>query len=235
MSTPTILLVDESKVFLTIERQFLRTSRAEVLEARNAADALTLCRQQRPSLAYISYDLPDRCGAELCRELKGDPNLSRMPVVMVCDDKCPTQVESSRASGSDGVLLKPLDRLRFLEVGRSFLVGIREVRRTCLLTVGCEGTGKVFVTRGHDISSGGIFLAAGELLPQGSKVHLDIILARPGQNGARIGCEGIVAWHNLRDNPMKPSHPMGFGVSFTAMSVADSGLLSDFLLALEQP
>lgn len=234
MSLSCILLVEESKVFLTIERQFLRTSRAELLEARSAADALNLCRTQRPHLAYISYELPDRNGAELCRQLKQDSRLGSIPVVMICDEKHPEQVHKSREAGSDGILFKPLDRLRFLEVGRSFLVGIREVRRTCLVVVSCSNGDTSFVTRGHDISSGGIFLAAASLLPQGNKVHLDIVLARPGQDGPRIGCDGIVAWHNLRENPLKPSHPMGFGVSFTAMSVADSGILSDFLLTLER-
>lgn len=234
MSLSTILLVDESKVFLTIEKQFLRSSRAEVLEARSAADALVLCRDQRPQLAYISFDLPDQNGAELCRLLKQDPRLGSMPVVVVCDDKQPEQVTISRRAGSDGILLKPLERMRFLEVGRSFLVGIRELRRPCHFSVVCSIDGKSFPNRAHDISSGGIFLAARELLPQGTTVQLTITLARPGDTGPTIRCDGLVAWHNLRDNPMKPSHPMGFGVSFSAMSVADSGILSDYLLALER-
>ena len=233
MSLSTILLVDESKVFLTIEKQFLRTSRAELLEARTAAEALTLCREHRPHLAYISFDLPDRSGAELCRQIKLDPRLGTMPVVMVCDEKDVAQQTASRQAGSDGILCKPLDRLRFLEVGRSFLVGIREMRRPCQVSVCCSGGNKSFTTRGHDISSGGIFLAATDLLPQGEAVRLVVTLARPGSSGPTISCSGTVAWHNLREKPLKPNHPMGFGVSFTAMSVTDSGILSDFLLALE--
>lgn len=233
-ASSSILLVDESKIFLTIERQFLRTALATLHEARSAAEALALCQEKRPHLVYISYELPGQNGAEFCRALKQDPQLRRIPVIVICEEARPDQVAASEKAGCDGVLVKPLDRLRFLEVGRSFLVGIRELRRSCMVTARYRGKPGDFTTRGLDISSGGVFLASNEHPPLGEMLQLQIQLCRPGGDGPWIEAAGAVAWINERINPTKPSHPPGFGVRFTDMTVQASGALSDYLTAMER-
>lgn len=233
-ASSSILLVDESKIFLTIERQFLRTALATLHEARSTTEALAICREKRPHLVYVSYELPGQNGAELCRLLKQDPQLRRIPVVVICEESRPDQVAICQQAGCDGVLIKPLDRMRFLEVGRSFLVGIRELRRSCLMTVRYQGKSGNSTARGLDISSGGLFIDNGEHPPIGEMVQLQIQLCRPGGDGPWIEATGAVAWINERGNPTKPSHPQGFGVRFTDMTVQASGALSDYLAAMER-
>ena len=67
-------------------------------------------------------------------------------------------------AGCEGVLSKPLDRRRFLELGRSFLAGIRENRRLCLFRVRYRVGEKLFIGKGLDISGGGLFLESAEPL-----------------------------------------------------------------------
>ena len=234
MPTPdVILLVDDDRFFLTIEKQFLRTAPVAILEARSAAEAITLCRSQPPQLICMAYDLPGESGASACRALKADLKLRAIPVVMVCDSNASAAAEECRAAGCDGVLYKPLDRHRFLEVMRSFLAGIREVRRHCLIAVRFTAGGQPLTAKGLDISKGGIFLETSIPLPVGEPLELEIHLARAGEIGPWIQCHGSVAWVNRRDKLFKPTHPIGLGVKFTGIPAEASGPLVSFVRKLE--
>jgi CheY-like chemotaxis protein len=230
----TILLVDDSRFFLTIERQFLRSAPVALLEAQSAGQALALCRQSKPDLIYMAHDMPDQSGADCCRQLKADPQLRAIPVVLVCDGQRPEQLDLCRAAGCDAVLTKPLERRRFLEIGRSFLAGIRESRRPCLIRVRFQTAGKVCAAKGLDISHGGMFVESAELPAAGEFLQMEIQLCRPGETGPWIACTGMVAWLNSREQPLKPNHPVGFGVKFADLPVQSAAVLNGYLKALER-
>jgi Tfp pilus assembly protein PilZ len=145
---------------------------------------------------------------------------------MTCE---PGEENDCLLAGCDGVLLKPLDRHRFLEVGRSFLAGIRERRRSCVVSATVQSAILNFSARGLDISSGGIFLDTATKLPIGTAVHLNLHLARPHETGPHIDCQGVVAWHNLKENPQKPNHPVGLGIKFQALPTQTVSILNGFL------
>lgn len=231
-TTDTILLVEDDRFFLTIEKQFLRSAPVTVLEARTAEEALALCRAQKPQLVYLSYEIPGENGAVLCRRIKTDAQLRGTVVVMVCDAKRPEQTEQSRGAGCDGVVTKPLDRHRFLDVARSFLAGIREVRRSCLIRVRFKAQGQPLTAKGLDISRGGIFLETSVPLPAGEVLEMELQLSHFPDQGDWISCQGIVAWLNQRDKMFKPTHPVGLGIKFTGMPAESAGPLVQFLKAV---
>ena len=133
--------------------------------------------------ARVAYDLPDLDGAECCRRLKADPDLKTIPIVLVCNEHVTEHQERSRAAGSDAILTKPLDRTRFLEIDRSFLAGVREPRRHCLIRVRILLEDRVSAAKGLDISTGGLFVESGETLTPGTVVQLELPLCRPGEQG----------------------------------------------------
>jgi len=233
-TTATILLVDDSRFFLTIEKQFLRNTPATVLEAQNAEQLFELCRREKPDLIYLASDLPGTSGIECCRRLKSDPGSAAIPVILVCDEDRPEQLDACRQAGCEGVLIKPLDRRRFLELGRSFLAGIRESRRLYLFRVRYRAGEQRFAGKGLDISSGGLFLESPEPLPAGTLLQLDIQLSRPDQAGPWISCSGLVAWVNTRENPLKPNHPVGVGVKFTQVPEKSAAVLNGFLHSMDE-
>jgi CheY-like chemotaxis protein len=234
MTAPaTILLADDSRFFLTIERQFLRSVPVVILEAQSTVQVPALCRAQRPQLIYMACDMPGESGAECCRRLKADPLLQGIPVVLICDEKRPEQIEQSRRAGCDALLTKPLDRQRFLEIGRSLLAGIREPRRPCVIRLRYRLQDRLVTARGLDISRGGLFVESHELPAPGVTLQMEMQLSLPGEQGPWISGVGVVAWLNQRERPMKPNHPVGFGVKFTDLPMTSAGVLNGFLKVLE--
>lgn len=229
-SQAKILLVDESRFFLTIEKQFLRNIPVTLLETQGAAQAMAFCHAEKPQLIYLAQEITGMPGTQCCLKIKGDPALCHIPVIMICE---PGEEKECLLAGCDGVLLKPLDRHRFLEIGRSFLAGIRERRRSCLVSAKVQHDDKTFECRALDISSGGIFLDTASKLPVGSSVYLDIHLARPHETGPHIDCQGVVAWHNTKENPQKPNHPVGIGIKFHELTAQAGAVLNGFLRSFD--
>lgn len=231
---PTILIADQSPFFLNVYKSFLRQTGAVILEARNAEGAQEVIRQKKPDLVYMAYDLPDQTGADCCKSIKGSPALSSIPIILICDDETSPQLKESRAAGCDGVLIKPLLRTSFVDVGKILITGIREIRRPCRVIAHCMNNGADFTAQGLDISRGGIFLESVKSIDLNEKLQLRIQLCRPGEDGEWLECVGEVAWRNQKEKILKTSHPVGFGVRFLKISFTETERLHDYLKKLDR-
>lgn len=230
---PTILIVDESPFFLNVYKSFLRQSGAMILEAHNADGAKEVIRQKKPDLVYMAYDLPDQTGADCCKFIKNSPALSSIPIILICDDETSPQLKESRAARCDGVLVKPLVRTSFVDVGKILITGIREIRRPCRVIAHCINRETSFTAQGLDISRGGIFLESIEVIEPNEELQLRIQLCRPGDDGEWLECVGEAVWHNQKEKMLKPSHPVGFGVRFLKISFTETERLHRYLKKLD--
>ena len=210
-----VLIVDSSRFFRNIEKQFLAKTPVEVIEAGDMTTALRLCREERPSLVYVAAESGSESGVDFCRTVKSEKLLQGIPVILVCDGNNALEMDVCRKSGADGVLTKPIDRHKFLEIGRHHLPSIREPRRTCLFPITFSDSGKQSTGKCLDISTGGVFIETTEKPPVGRVLDLSFTL--PGQELDGGHCKGVVAWHNERPNPMKPNYPLGIGIRFAEL------------------
>ncbi|MDT8441492.1 MAG: response regulator [Desulfuromonadales bacterium] len=220
MSKPIqILLADDSRFFRTIEAKFLQKTPVEILEADSCAAAEVIVRGRQPDLIYLAYHLIPDGGSNLCRQLKRNAATRQIPVVMVCDQQGgEQQAEEARQAGCDDVLIKPLDRFRFLQAGRRFISAIREHRQPCFFTLSIEHMGTKINGKCLDLSVGGMFLESQEDVPVGTTFKLAFKL--PDRHATPISCQAEVMWLNRRPNAMKPHYPQGFGLRFIDLGVA---------------
>lgn len=79
-----ILVVDDDPGFLLICRSILEAEGYQVLEATNGNKALEMVRQERPDLVLLDVMMSTTLeGVDVNKEMKADPNLKGMPVVMI--------------------------------------------------------------------------------------------------------------------------------------------------------
>jgi DNA-binding NarL/FixJ family response regulator len=76
----SILVVDADKREIERTSKVFRQSGYAVLEASNGEDALEKALKQKPSAVILEVDLPELCGYELCRVLKGEFG-EQLPIV----------------------------------------------------------------------------------------------------------------------------------------------------------
>ncbi|MBV8502706.1 MAG: response regulator [Paucibacter sp.] len=82
--------------------------------AANGEEALPMARLRRPDLVLSEWDMPDMDGLALLKAMRGDPQLTQMPLVLVTADVDRSLVEQAVMSGVSDLLVKPYT-LRRLE------------------------------------------------------------------------------------------------------------------------
>jgi CheY-like chemotaxis protein len=87
--------------------------------------ALQFVRQQgeyagapRPGLIMLDLNLPRRDGLEVLSELKADPELRLIPVVILTTSQAEEDIIRSYALHANAYVTKPVDFERFIEVIR---------------------------------------------------------------------------------------------------------------------
>jgi CheY-like chemotaxis protein len=76
--------------------------------AENGADGLDAARKENPDLIIVDLMLPGMDGHALCRELKGDPDTSHIPVVILTCRNRAEDVELARKEQVDAYILKSM-------------------------------------------------------------------------------------------------------------------------------
>ena len=102
----TILVCDDEPLLRELVRAILG-DRFSFVETSDGEEALEEARRVRPDLVILDVMLPRRSGLEVLAELRRDPELSSVPVVVLT---AWTHAEASAvAAGANHVLGKPFD------------------------------------------------------------------------------------------------------------------------------
>jgi CheY-like chemotaxis protein len=83
--------------------------------------------RERPDLVLLDLNLPRKSGAEVLAEIKGDPELSTIPVVVLTTSESRDDVLRSYQRHANAYITKPLDFERFRDIVRQideFFIGI---------------------------------------------------------------------------------------------------------------
>jgi CheY-like chemotaxis protein len=231
MAAPKILLVDDTKLFLRLEQEYLKQSSVAVFTASNGREALETARRIIPDLIFMDLNMPEMNGIECCAAIKADPFLCRIPVILVTTMGMDDSVEQCRRAGCDGFLTKPIDRKAFLDLGRSFLPGInrRERRANCRLKALFRvNNGEFRRCTCLDLNSRGVYIACDGAVSPEDKVEISVMVS--GNSNDLAEAWGRVAWVNTGSSRVKQQLAEGFGVEFLAITDESTGLIKQFIL-----
>jgi two-component system phosphate regulon response regulator PhoB len=103
----TLLVVEEADDDAHALSDALGREGYEVRRARSALAAMDLVTESAPSLALVDAALPDASGLELCRRLRADRRLWRMPIVILSSRGEETDRVAGFESGADDFVVKP--------------------------------------------------------------------------------------------------------------------------------
>jgi CheY-like chemotaxis protein len=77
---------------------------------------LELAREHRPDLILLDLNLPDLSGDKVLLQLRQDPALREIPVVMISGDAIPSQAQRMLGLGAQAYLTKPFNIQELLRV-----------------------------------------------------------------------------------------------------------------------
>jgi two-component system, sensor histidine kinase and response regulator len=78
-----VLVADDEPAVLEVLSQVVEDLGHDVIQARDGEEAWNLARARRPNLVVTDHMMPRLSGLDLCRKLRGDELLGRVPIILL--------------------------------------------------------------------------------------------------------------------------------------------------------
>jgi CheY-like chemotaxis protein len=111
----TILIVDDEIVSRYTIEALLESEGYTLVFAENGIQGLEKAEAMKPDLILLDVMMPGMNGFEVCRRLRANPRLSKLPVVMVTAWDDPTARHRCLEIGANEVICKPFNRAVLIE------------------------------------------------------------------------------------------------------------------------
>jgi class 3 adenylate cyclase/CheY-like chemotaxis protein len=118
---PLILAVDDTPENLEILRMRLESQGYAVAEAADGDQGLARARELEPDLVLLDIMMPKRDGISVVREMKADPRLRHIPVILVTAKADTKDLVEGLDAGGDDYLTKPFEHAALMARVRSML------------------------------------------------------------------------------------------------------------------
>jgi len=177
-----ILIVDDLRFFLDVQRSMLSQIDCDILTARSGLEALKIIKKDKPQLVLLDYEMPDLNGGKTCEILKKDPRYKDIPIIIISSQSGDDAKQKCISAGADHYLTKPVDQEELIEAVskllkvRSSLYYPRAAMRAEVY-VRFEEEVKKYLT--VDVSVTGIFLESNEPLTPNDIVGLHFTIPLP--------------------------------------------------------
>jgi CheY-like chemotaxis protein len=123
--TPKLLLADDSVTIQRVIELTFADEDVQVLAVGDGRQAIERVQSDRPDIVLADIGMPERDGYEVAAFIKGNPQLSHIPVLLLTGAFEPIDEVKARAVGCDGVLVKPFEPQMVISRVRDLLAGNR--------------------------------------------------------------------------------------------------------------
>jgi len=117
-AAPVVVLADDEPNIRETLAFMLEMEGFDVVQARDGEEALERVREHRPRVLLLDAMMPRRDGFDVCRTIKGEPDLAGTVVVMVTALGQRTDRERALEAGADHYIAKPFDENKLLDLLR---------------------------------------------------------------------------------------------------------------------
>ena len=104
----TVLIVDDIPVNIILLKTMLARTNVKILTAVNGQEALDMVRELKPQVVLLDIQMPVMNGLEVLKEIKSDPKLKDIAVIMVSAYTSAEDIEQSMSLGASGFIKKPV-------------------------------------------------------------------------------------------------------------------------------
>ncbi|HEY5209983.1 MAG TPA: response regulator [Stellaceae bacterium] len=112
-----VLVIDDDPTVRDLMRRYLSREGFDVVTAQNGAEGIALARELEPSVITLDIMMPGTDGWAVLQELKSDPKLAPIPVIMI---SILDEQQKGVTLGASGYLNKPVDRGRLAALLANF-------------------------------------------------------------------------------------------------------------------
>jgi two-component system alkaline phosphatase synthesis response regulator PhoP len=119
--TKKILIVDDEQNIVISLEFLMKREGYEVSIANDGEEAMARIRSEQPDLVLLDVMMPKKSGFEVCQEIKSDPVLKAVRILMLTAKGRDTEVAKGLAMGADAYMTKPFSTKELVEKVRVML------------------------------------------------------------------------------------------------------------------
>ena len=120
MDKKVLIADDEQNIVISLEFLMKREG-YQVEVANDGEEAVRRIRALRPDLVLLDVMMPKKSGFEVCQEVKSDPALGGVRILMLTAKGRDTEVAKGLALGADAYMTKPFSTRELVDKVRSML------------------------------------------------------------------------------------------------------------------
>lgn len=126
----TVVLAEDDVDIRDLVQIVLEGLDLTVTAVGNGAEALAECRRTKPKLLLLDITMPIMNGLEVCREVRADPELEDLPVILMTARAQASDVQAGMDAGADTYIIKPFGPIELREHVENILTHGRGVQST---------------------------------------------------------------------------------------------------------
>jgi len=104
----TVLIIEDEEDAAELFAEMMRVSGFRVIKTSSSAPALAMMTAEKPDVVLLDIMMPEISGLDILRQMRRDPALVNIPVVVVSAKSMPTDIKHGMEAGASTYLTKPV-------------------------------------------------------------------------------------------------------------------------------
>ena len=117
MTSPekTVLIIEDEADAAELFAEMMRVSGFRVRKTSSSTPALSMMTEEKPDIVLLDIMMPEISGLDILRQMRLDPVLANIPVVVVSAKSMPADIRNGLEAGASTYLTKPVGFLELKE------------------------------------------------------------------------------------------------------------------------
>lgn len=111
----TVLIIEDEEDAAELFAEMMRVSGFHVLKTSSSAPAISMMIANKPDVVILDIMMPEISGLDILHQMRRDPELSGIPVVVVSAKSMPVDIKNGMEAGASTYLTKPVGFLELKE------------------------------------------------------------------------------------------------------------------------
>jgi DNA-binding response OmpR family regulator len=104
----TVMVIEDEPDAAEMFAEMMRVSGFRVLKMFSSTPAIPIIAQEKPDLIILDVMMPDVSGLEVLRYMRREPELAKIPVIVVSAKSMPSDIKTGLDAGASMYLTKPV-------------------------------------------------------------------------------------------------------------------------------
>ena len=108
MDQKTVLIIEDEEDAAELFAEMMRVSGFRVIKTSKSAPAIAMMNTEKPDVVLLDIMMPEISGLDILRQMRRDPDLANIPVIVVTAKGMPADIKNGMEAGASTYLTKPV-------------------------------------------------------------------------------------------------------------------------------